>query len=80
MTVELCWLGDYQKELLTDLQMNAPPSINKLIKTLFPKKKYMQVEKMHRARVFNQSKWLKSYAELNTQKWKEARNKFEESF
>ena len=79
--VELCWLGDYQKELLTDLQMNAPPSINKLIKTLFPKKKYMQIEKkMHLDLVFNQSKWLKSYAQLNTQKRKEAGNKFEESF
>ena len=37
--VEPCWLGDYQKELLIDMQMIAPTSNNKLIKTLFPKKK-----------------------------------------
>ena len=28
--VKPCWLGDYQEELLTDMQMNAPPSSNKL--------------------------------------------------
>ena len=36
--VESCWLGDYQEELLCDMKMNAPPSTNKLIQTLFPKK------------------------------------------
>ena len=84
--VEPCWLGEYQKELLIDMQTNAP--------TLFPKKKYilhyqriklyvqlgMQVEKVHRALAFNQSKWLKPYAQLNTQKRKEEKNKFEQSF
>ena len=39
--VEPCWLGDYQEELLTNMQMNAPPSSNKLIQTLFPKKNYI---------------------------------------
>ena len=87
--IEQCWLGDYQEELLTDMQMNAPPSRNKFIKALFLKKKYilhyqklklyvqlgMQVEKVYRALAFNQSKWLKPYAQLNTQKRKEAKNK-----
>ena len=92
--VESCWLGDYQEELLCDLKMNAPPSTNKLIQTLFPKKNYilhyqtlklyvqlgMKVEKLHRALAFNQSKWLAPYVKLNTQKRKEAKNKFEENF
>ena len=91
--VEPCWLGDYQEEL-TDVQMNASPSSNKFTKTLFLKKKYiqhykklklyvqigMQVEKVHRALAFNQSKWLKPYAQLNKQKRKESKNKFEENF
>ena len=90
--VEPCWLGNYQEEPLTYMQMNAPPSSNKVIKTLFLKKKYnlhyeklklyvqlgMPVEKMHRALAFNQSKWWKQYAQLNTQKRKEAKNKFDE--
>ena len=92
--VESCWLGDYQEELLCDMKMNAPPSTNKLIQTLFPKKNYilhyqtlklyvqlgMKVEKLHRALAFNQSKWLAPYVKLNTQKRKEAKNKFEENF
>ena len=67
------------------MQMNAPRSSNKFIKTLFLKKKYiphyqklklyvqlgMPVEKMHRALAFNQSKWLKPYAQHNMQKQKE---------
>ena len=74
--------------------MNAPRSSNKFIETLLLKKKYiihyqklkqyvqlgMQIENVHRALAFNQSKWLKPYAQLNTQKQKEAKNKFEENF
>ena len=92
--VESCWLGDYQEELLCDMNMNAPPSTNKLIQTLFPKKNYilhyqtlklyvqlgMKVEKLPRALAFNQSKWLAPYVKLNTQKRKEAKYKFEENF
>ena len=40
----------------------------------------MKVEKLHRALAFNQSKWLAPYVKLNTQKRKEAKNKFEENF
>ena len=80
--VEPCWLGDYQEELLTNMQMNAPPSSNKLIQTLFPRKNYilhfqtpklyvqlgMKVETLHRTLALNQSKWLAPYVQLNTQK------------
>ena len=92
--VDACWLGDYQEELLNDMQMNALPSSNKLFKTLFPKKNYilhyqtlklyvqlgLKVEKLHRSLAFNQSKWLAPYVKLNTQKRKQAKNKFEENF
>ena len=92
--VDACWLGDYQEELLNDMQMNAPPSSDKLIQTLFPKKNYilhyqtlklyvqlgLKVEKLHRSLAFNQSKWLEPYVKLNTQKRKQAKNKFEENF
>ena len=74
--------------------MNAPPSSNKLIQTLFPKKNYilhyqtlklyvqlgLKVEKLHQSLAFNQSKWLAPYVNLNTQKRKQAKNKFEENF
>ena len=40
----------------------------------------MKVERLHRALAFNQSKWLAPYVQLNTQKRKEAKNKFEENF
>ena len=92
--VDACWLGDYHEELVNDMQMNAPPSSNKLIQTLFPKKNYilyyqtlklyvqlgLKVEKLHRSLAFNQSKWLAPNVKLNTQKRKQAKNKFEENF
>ena len=92
--VDACWLGDYQEELLNDMRMNAPPSSNKLIQTLFPKKNYilhyqtlklyvqlgLKVEKLPRSLAFNQSKWLAPYVRLNTQKRKQSKNKFEENF
>ena len=91
--VDACWLGDYQEELLNDMQMNAPLSSNKLIQTLFPKKNYilhyqtlklyvqlgLKVEKLHRSLAFNLSKWLAPYVRLNTQKQKQSKNKFEEN-
>ena len=41
----------------------------------------MQVEKVHRALVFNQSKWLKSYCSTEHAKTKRGKkNKFEQSF
>ena len=91
--VDSCWLCDYLEEFLNDMQMNAPPSSNKLIQTLFPKKNYilhyqtlklyvqlgLKVEKLHRSLAFNLSKWLAPYVNLNTQKRKQAKNKFEEN-
>ena len=40
----------------------------------------MEVKKVHRVLKFRQSKWLKPSMELNTQKRKESRHNFEESF
>ena len=65
-----------------------------LIQTLADKKHYsvhyitlklyvslcMVVTKGHRALKFRQSYWLRPYMHLNTEKRKESRNKFEESF
>ena len=67
---DACWLGGFQEELSNDMQMNAPPSSNELIQTLFPKKNYilhyqslklylqlgLKFEKLHRSLAFNQSK------------------------
>ena len=64
------------------MKMNAPPSSNKLIQTLFPKRNYilhyqtlrlyvqlgMKVEKLHRSLAFNQSKWLAPYVRLEPKK------------
>ena len=85
---------EYQEELLELMKVNAPPSNKKLIQTLFPKTKYtlhyqtlklyvelgLKVTKVHQALAFKQSKWLAPYVQLNTQKRKEAQNKFEENF
>ena len=40
----------------------------------------LRVEKLHRSLAFNQLKWLAPYVKLNTQKRKQAKNKFEEDF
>ena len=91
--IDAYWLSDYQRELLEQMQVNAPPPNKKLIQTLFPKTKYtlhyqtlklyvelgVKVTKVHRALAFKQSKWLAPYVQLNTQKRKEAQNKFEEN-
>ena len=66
----------------------------KLIQSLSDKKNYtihyitlklyvslgMEVKKVHRVLKFKQSLWLRPYMVLNTEKRKQARNKFEESF
>ena len=88
------WLSDYQRELLEQMQVNAPPSNKKLIQILFPKTKYtlhyqtlklyvelgLKITKVHQSLAFKQSKWLGPYVQLNTEKRKEAQNKFEENF
>ena len=77
--VDACWLGDYQEELLNDMQMNAPPSSNKLIQTLVPKKNYILHYQTLKLYVQFGLK-VEKYVKLNTQKRKQAKNKFEENF
>ena len=88
-------LGEKQQELLEIMGETRPYSQGKkLIQTLSDKKNYtvhyitlklyvslgMEVKKVHRVLKFKQSFWLKPYMELNTERRKESRNKFEESF
>ena len=68
--------------------------INKLIPNLGDKENYvvhyrnlqlyaplgMKVKKINRVLMFKQSDWLKTFVDFNTEKRKNARNKFEESF
>ena len=76
------------------MNVRAPPAGKKLIQTLFPKLNYtlhyqtlklyvqlgLKVAKLHRVLSFKQGKWLTPYVQLNTQKRKEAKTKFEEDF
>ena len=88
-------LGERQQELLEVMGETRQYSQGKkLIQTLADKNHYtlhyltlklyvslgMEVKNVHRVLKFRQSKWLKPCMELNTQKRKESRNKFEESF
>ena len=85
--IDAYWLSDYQRELLEQMQVNAPPSNKKLIQTLFPKTKYnlhyqtlnlyvepgLKVTKVHRALAFKQFKWLAPYVQRNTQSGRKLR-------
>ena len=88
-------LGERQQELLEVMGETRQYSHGKkLIQTLADKNNYtlhyltlklyvslgMKVKKVHRVLKFRQSQWLQPYMELNTQKRKECRKKFEESF
>ena len=88
-------LGEKQQEQLALLGVNRPFSQSKkLIQSLSVKKNYtvhyitlklyvslgMEVTKVHRALKFKRSYWLRPFMQLNTEKRKESRNKFEESF
>ena len=88
------WLSEYQSSLSFDMQIKKPPQVKKLIQTLFDKQNYtlhyqtlkfyvelgLAVTKLHRVLFFNQQKWLAPYVQLNTEKRKQAKNKFEEDF
>ena len=92
--IDECWLSEYQSSLLADMQIQKPPQVKKLIQTLFDKQNYtlhyqtlklyfelgLVVTKLHRVLSFKQQKWLAPYVKLNTEKRKQAKNKFEENF
>ena len=92
--IDECWLSEYQSDLLADMQIKKPPQVKKLIQTLFDKQNYtlhyqtlklyvelgLVVTKLHRLLSFKQEKWLAPYVKLNTEKRKQAKNKFEEDF
>ena len=70
------------------------PSVEKLVPNLLPKSKYvvhyrnlkqylslgMVLTKVHRVLAFQQTPWLKSYIDFNTNKRKSAQNEFEKDF
>ena len=88
--IDECWLGDYQCNLLADVQIKKHPQVKNLIQTLFDKQHYtlhyqtlklyvelgLVVTKLHRVLSFRQDKWLAPYVELNTEKRKQAQIKF----
>ena len=92
--IDECWLNDYQCDLLANMQVKKPPQVKKLIQTLFDKQNYtlhyqtlklyvelgLVVTKLHRVLSSRQEKWLAPYVKLNTEKRKQAQNKFEEDF
>ncbi|XP_075259949.1 uncharacterized protein LOC142351664 [Convolutriloba macropyga] len=93
-SIDALWLSHYQELLLDQMNVRAPPAGKKLIQTLFPKLNYtlhyqtlklyvqlgLKVAKLHRVLSFKQGKWLNPYVQLNAQKRKEAKTKFEEDF
>ena len=87
-------LSPYCKELLEHLGLPFTSTINKLVPNLYDKNKYilhyrnlklylelgMTIKKVYRVLAFNQSPWLKSYIDFNTNKRKAAANAFEKDF
>ena len=94
VAVQKTWLSDYQRELLIQCDVVRSTKSTKLLQTFFNKKRYtlhyqtlklyvklgMVVQKMYQVLSFRQGKWLAPYVQLNTNKRKQAANKFEQDF
>ncbi|KAK3748905.1 hypothetical protein QZH41_012436, partial [Actinostola sp. cb2023] len=84
-------LSPYCRQLMEDLKLNYTPT-DKLVPNLNDKQllhyrnlqQYlslgMKLTKIHRVLGFDQSPWLKTYIDFNTEKRKQARNDFEKYF
>ncbi|XP_033761654.1 uncharacterized protein LOC117343421 [Pecten maximus] len=86
-------LSPYASKLLEDLELKGT-STRKLVPNLNPKTKYilhyrnlkqylslgMKLTKVHQVLSFQQSPWLKTYIDFNTERRKKAKNDFEKDF
>lgn len=86
-------LSPYSKQLAKDPRYKSA-AVKKLVPNLHHKKKYIlhyrnlklylemgrNVMKIHRILQFKQAPWLKSYIDLNTEKWMKSKNDFKKEF
>ena len=93
MNVTADMLSPYSIDLLEKLKMK-PGNISKLVPNLYNKQKYvvhyrnlklylncgLKLTRIHRILQFNQSPWMRSYINFNTEMRKKATNSFEKDF